>query len=276
MSSQGRTEFTPRADPEKTSLRTLLKTGEYEPTIGDKILYNGPDVRNPMFDIPEGHVDVLAILNNGRTFPDGSRRELADEEQVRGEERRRLDSEIIPGKGYQLKHPAGYCDGTYNAVCGRTAQNPCLLNGHHDARGGLMFHEYSGWIVMNIPKVKEGIIMIKMETWHFADEVPVAEGWKTVNNERNLRSEQRNLKRQQIPYCDDFHFDFAVDGKITSWNLEEFKEANKNIQRVVEVFTMLDDPAYVKEGEEKDVELAIRLHGCGDEKVFSLTHVYWA
>lgn len=50
----------------------------------------------------------------------------------------------------------------------------------------------------------------------------------------------------------------------------------KDNQRVVEVFTLLDDEAFVKEGEKKDVEVAIRMRGCGDEKVFSLTHVYWA
>jgi hypothetical protein len=37
---------------------------------------------------------------------------------------------------------------------------------------------------------------------------------------------------------------------------------------VVEVFTLLDDEAFVKEGEKKDVEVAIRMRGCGDEKAF--------
>ena len=274
--SQGRTEFTPRANPEKTSMRSILKTGDYMPTVRDEILYEGPDVRNPMFDIPNGQVDVLAILNNGRTFPNHQRRDLAVERAPM--ERRVASDEILPGKGYMLaNHPPGYCDGSYNAICGRKAGNPCLLYGHHDGRSGFLFHELSGWIVMEIPKVKEGIIIIKLETWHWPEEVTITKGWTTVNNERNLLSEQsRDLKRQPPEYCDDFHFDFAVDGKITTYNREQFKEADKNIQRVVEVFTMLDDPTYVKEGEEKDVELAVRMRGCGNEKVFSLTHVYWA
>jgi hypothetical protein len=122
---------------------------------------------------------------------------------------------------------------------------------------------------MDVPKVKEGIIIIKLETWHQPEEVSITDGWTTVNNERHL-------KKEPPEYCDDFHFDYAIDGKITSWDLEEFREANKSIQRVVEVFTMLDDPTYVKKGEEKNVELAIRMRGCGSTKVFSLTHVYWA
>lgn len=38
-----------------------------------EVLYDGPDVRNPSFDIPEGQVDVLAFLNNGRQFPENPR-----------------------------------------------------------------------------------------------------------------------------------------------------------------------------------------------------------
>lgn len=244
------------------------------PAVEGEVLYNGPDVRNPMFDIPQGHVDVLAILNNGRKFPDGPSSRRRRRRLTEAPAARRANDAIVPGKGHQLAHPVGYCDGTYNAICGRTAENKCLLNGHHDARGGLKFHEYSGWIVMEIPKVKEGIIMIKLETWHWPEEVKIAEGWTTVNNERNLRS--RELKRKPPEYCDDFHFDFAVDGKMTTYDKDQFQEANKNIQRVVEVFTMMNDPTYVKEGEEKNIELAIRMRGCGNRKVFSLTHVYWA
>jgi hypothetical protein len=282
VDTQGRTEFTPRANPEKTSIRSILKTGDYAPTVRGDVLYEGPDVRNPMFDVPDGQVDVLAILNNGRKFPDNERaRQLFS----------RAADKIVPGKGYELNgHPVGYCDGSYNAICGRSADNSCLLYAHHDSRGGLFFHEYSGWIVMEVPKVKHGIIVIKLETWHWPDEVSVAKDWRTVNNERNLQTmpamepdyddvgegEDRNLKRRPNPYCDDFHFDFAVDGKITTYNVTEFREANNAIQRAVECFTMLDDPKYVNEGEEKDVELAIRMRGCGNSKAFSLTHVYWA
>jgi hypothetical protein len=270
---RGRTEFTPRANPELTSIRSVLNKDGYIPTVEEEILYNGPDVRNPMFDIPEGQVDVLAILNNGRKVPgdDTVQRQLTAQNKTIMQ--RRLDgNEIVSGKGHQLEHPAGYCDGTYNAICKRTASNPCLLNGHHDGRGGLRFNEYSGWIVMTIPKVKEGLIMIKMECWHFPEEVPLTEGWKSVNNERSLLR-QRELKRQPPEYCENFHFEFAVDGKVTTYNLKQFMEAKTEIQRVVEVVTLLDDPSFF---EKDNVEVAIRMFGCGNTKVFSLTHIYWA
>jgi hypothetical protein len=243
-----------------------------------------------MFDIPDGQVDVLAILNNGRKFSDDVRsRRLSVASPVE----RRVGEKVVPGKGYELRgHPVGYCDGSYNAICGRTAENACLLNAHHDSRGGLIFHEYSGWIVMEVPKVKHGSIVIKMETWHSTQDLPLAKDWTTVNNERHLRNhtgivdeteyngveewERRNLKAAPIPFCDNLHFDFAVDDKVTTYNLTEFQEADKNIQRVVETFTLLDNPTYVKAGKEKNVEVTIRMRGCGNSKVFSLTHVYWA
>lgn len=244
------------------------------------MLYDGPDVRNPMFDIPNDQVDVLAILNNGRKLPEEnqSSRLLSNEGMT---PERQGSSDIVPGKGFELReHPPGYCDGSYNAICGRAPDSECLLYGHHDGRSGLFFHEYSGWIVMELTKVKHGIIMIKVETWHWPDEVEVAEGWNTVNNERNLGASQsldeRYLKRQPPEFCHDFHFEFSVDGKLTSFNLEQYMEASNSIQRVVDVVTLMDDPAYIKEGEEKDVDLAIRMTGCGNQKVFSLTHVYWA
>ena len=129
---QGRTEFTPRADPEKTSIRSILKTSDHMPTVQEEILYDGPDVRNPMFDIPEGDVDVLAILNNGRKFPEASRR-LSDGTST-------LPRTLCRARAISLEgHPGGYCDGSYNAMCNRTPSNDCLLYGHHDSRAALEF-----------------------------------------------------------------------------------------------------------------------------------------
>jgi hypothetical protein len=47
---------------------------------------------------------------------------------------RSLETSITPGKGWEVwGEPAGYCDGTYNAVCGIQNDNECALYGHHDA-----------------------------------------------------------------------------------------------------------------------------------------------
>ena len=73
----------------------------------------------------------------------------------------------------------------------------------------------------------------------------------------------------------DFRFEFAIDGKVTSWDKETWQQRLKPAQRVVQVVTLLDDPDYTK-GETKDVELAFRITGCGRRKSMKLTHVYWS
>ena len=46
-------------------------------------------------------------------------------------------------------------------------------------------------------------------------------------------------------------------------------------QRVVEILSLLEDPSYTG-GEAREVEVAIRIKGCGRQKTFGLTHVYWS
>ena len=85
----------------------------------------------------------------------------------------------------------------------------------------------------------------------------------------------RGLKRQAPPFCDDFKFEYAIDGKITSWDLAAFQNNSFKGQRVVEL-SRLDVPdASYRDGKEKEVQLAVRIDGCKHEKVFSLTHVYY-
>ena len=86
---------------------------------------------------------------------------------------------------------------------------------------------------------------------------------------------QRRLKQLPPGYCDSFRFEFAIDGVITSWNRDEFEQRRAGIQRVVEVVKISEDPLLTG-GEEKEIEFAMRLSGCGIAKQFQLSHVYWA
>lgn len=288
------TEFLPRPNPEKTSLLSILKPAAngFKPHIHPGNLYNGPDVFNPFTAVPEGEIDVLAIVSNGRTY----------EEIGKGRRLGTLNA-IEPGFGTGLVNSLspGYCDGTYNSECGR--QGSCLLSGQGDSRGCIGFHSYSGWIVMTLPQIKEGIIVSKIETYHSVSELPVSSGWKSINNQgrRHLRvkgsggnhgnvtvlvsEDMYNAERDgrilgkkaKVPkYCDNFLFQFAIDGKVTSWDKATFLANSKNPQRVVEIQTLLDDQSFTTEA--KDVELAIRMTGCGDstQKTMCLSHVYFA
>jgi len=327
---KARTEFTPRADPEKTSITSIIKptSDGYIPQNEEELLYEGPDVPNPALEPPKGEIDVHAIvinrrrLENSRLAKDISNADMIhfhegymnaienttlghpQNPMLRGREvppnespsfegtvvSRKLEESVVPGKGWEVQGvPPGYCDGTYSAICGRQKSSDCLLYGHMDARGGILGNGLSGWLVMDIKDVKEGIIIIKLETWHKPEESTKTVGWSEVNNgERyledyavakgaeeysyNNHAEQR--RRLELP--DTFFFDFSIDGKITSWNTDEFMKNQKVAQRVVELYTLLDDPEMAKKGESKDIELAIRIRGCSRECIFKLTHVYWA
>jgi hypothetical protein len=83
------------------------------------------------------------------------------------------------------------------------------------------------------------------------------------------------LLAQHILPDDTFAFDFAINGKITTWNKREFLERKKDVQRLVEAFTLLDDSSYIGQPA-RNVELAIRMRGCGRHCMFGVTHLYWA
>lgn len=171
-----------------------------------------------------------------------------------------------------------------------------------DHRGGVVGDGLSGWLVMNLKAVKHGIIIIKLESWHKSGRNKRTKGWTEENNHSNRymrrtraldtikkgpnslethhvfsypqqKLDDRTLKAE---YCDDFKFEYAIDGKITSLDKDEFKQKKKAVQRQVELLTLLDDEEMAKENKERDVQIAIRLSGCARVKTFKLTHVYWA
>jgi hypothetical protein len=137
---------------------------------------------------------------------------------------------------------------------------------------------------------------------------PATKGWCSVNNEepcssRNLREGaassnatalimkeaedivltnnpdaaqhvfDRKLKAKVPAYCDDFKFEVAVDGTVKTYDLKTWdEEMKRNVARVMRVWPVFEEPGFTGE----NVELAIRMTGCGNVKVYGLTHIYWA
>ena len=103
-----------------------------------KLLYEGPDAHNPCFDIPDGEIDVYNIVTGRRRLHDtpelfARSQKAAEATPAAAYNRSLVDTEITPGKGWEVwGEPAGFCDGTYNAVCAIQADNECALYGHHD------------------------------------------------------------------------------------------------------------------------------------------------
>jgi hypothetical protein len=162
---------------------------------------------------------------------------------------------------------------------------------------------------MTLEDLKEGIIVIKLHTWHVDSESTKTQGWDKVNGENARRRlgddrfdvlsevvketdpsrqfvevdeavdengerilKMRSYDTPDLP--DTFAFDYAIDGKITTLTRDQFLEQKKTIQRVVETITLLDDPGFTTGS--KNVEIAIRLRGCGRQCTFGVSHVYWA
>ena len=87
--------------------------------------------------------------------------------------------------------------------------------------------------------------------------------------------EERRLKAKVPDYCPEFKFEYAIDGKVTSWNYDQYMENMGHIQRVVEVVKIVEDPS-ITGGKEKEIEFAFRITGCKNEKMMQITHLYWA
>jgi hypothetical protein len=295
---QARSEFTPRAYPHLTSLRSLMPPEMLENiNLRDENVYFPPDVRIPLFDPPPGDIDVLSIVENGSDYaPLLAPTALAFYHDARPGIA--TSSLIRPGKGISLETREGFCDGTLDSFCSRGPGQTCLLRGHNDGRGGLVFDSYSGWLILNLPRVRNGIIVVKMECWHKANRAWKTQGWTSINNEggtddRHLsfsnatfedgysgsskydRDERRSLLGQDDDYCNSFQFQYAVNGDLTTLDKDDFLERKYQVGKNVELLTIMDDPAYTG-GENKDVQIAIRMLGCGRRKVFKLTHMYWA
>jgi hypothetical protein len=290
MTIQARTQFTPRAFPSWTNIVDILSP-EQQSLLNapGKNVYDAPDVFNPHLHPPKGSVDVLNIVEGGIPFESVL---VPDYTGVYKMPSFPAKPRLPVGKGLVLFTKAGdpFCDGSADSFCSRGATDGCLLSGHNDGRNGIAFDGYSGWIVMNLPDVKHGYIAVKYHSWHKANGVWKTDGWNSINNERSpqttippdegnskgFSNSTRALKKAKpAPFCEGFQFEYAIDGNITTLGLQEWQERSYSVQRVVEVLTLLEDPSYTN-GEERQVEIAIRITGCAREKHFQLTHVYWS
>lgn len=149
---KGRTEFTPRAYPDHSSIRSLMPESMMnELNPHPALLYQPPDVFNPNLHPPKGAVDVLNIVEAGVDFTDNL---IPDYTAFYPKPKFQKPPTQSPGKGHQLLTYAGFCDGSVDSWCQKSADNSCLLYNHNDGRNGILFNSYCGWLVMNIPDTK--------------------------------------------------------------------------------------------------------------------------
>ncbi|KAL7570024.1 hypothetical protein ACA910_017066 [Epithemia clementina (nom. ined.)] len=294
--AKGRTENTPRNRPWATSLRAIMAGSEHPDINLGKNLYDPPDLYIPELDPPEGQLDVLAIVENGVSFQRNLARVHDSAQDMQGRDFSQLQGkgskhnpDITGGRGWQFRNnhvSAGSdnCDGELGSWCRRSGG--CLLYGHNDGRVGLVFDGFSGWMIFNLQKVEHGVIMIQMHSvisyapgatvgWFSENDVDPCKSGALADNaaaHSDTTTHPRMLNAKAPPFCDDFKFEYAVDGNIISWDKDEFVRRENHAQRVVQFWTLMDDSSW--DGP-RDVELAIRVTGCGRDKPMELTHIYW-
>lgn len=307
--------YTPRANPSETSLLNLIKpaSNNYKPYNQNKVLYDGPDIITTCDVVRPGEADPYAVASNRKLLSQAAMQpleEIQDDYYSHHDKTpRQLVEGIVPGRGWQhMEEFPGECDGSYYAICGRHYEDSCPMLGHHDSRGYVAGNEFSGWLVLEIPRVEKGIIIMKLYTWLGKKENHMTIDWTSVNNERRLEGDtdsfafessflhdntssqrrqdepfddkdwietgsQRRLKSDPAIFPDTFQFDYAINGKITTLDKDAFFEKISDVQRVVQDLVLLDDPSF---GPQDNVEVAIRLRGCGVDNNIGVTHIYWA
>jgi hypothetical protein len=262
---KGRTEFTPRADPFLTNIRSIIDSSQV-PKM-PQLLIDQYNVENPIRTIPKGEVDAMEIFDL-----QGKRRLLYKLRMKRkntvlngvGDDYindnlnlqfRRRSVAIAPGIGWRLLNSFGDdCDGSlaFTMACGRLPTSTCLLDGHQGSRGGIWGNETTGWLVLNGIRTENGYIAL------------------------NLEIGDRNKSRQELfdSLPDSFVIEYSVDGIVTSLDKSVFEPSKQSVPGMTLV-NVLNDETMIKA---KDVTVAVQVKGCADNTVcqIALTHVYWS
>ena len=262
---RGRTEFTPRADPSKTSIRSIIDISQ-APKMPHMLL-DGFDVANSIRAIPKGEVDTLEIFDlHGKrrhiqNLPKENVREFSGievyniNENLHRAKHIRNTVAIAPGEGWQLLNSLGdECDGSLASTisCGRLPLSNCLLEGHQGSRGGIWGNKTTGWLVLNGISTESGFVALNLEI-----------------GERN---KSRLELLESLP--DTFVIEYAVDGIITSVDKSFFKSSKQSVPGMTLLNVVNDETI----NQAKDVSVAIRVKGCADTTAcrIALTHVYWS
>lgn len=199
-----------------------------------------------------------------------------------GRSRDLAEDDVVPGLGwslygYEWMVSDGYCDGSPVSWCHRTDNNDCLMYGHNDGRPNIVGDGLSGWVIITIPEVKEGLIFGRLEWWHPRGGTARTKTWTDVNNDEEVGG--RNLGGYHPPWPEDSFVDIAVNGKIiTTYNQTEFMAWKAEMAYNEAFYLLMDDKDLVQGDEPVSLELGIRLRSESDPKGVGLgiTHIYYA
>jgi len=125
------------------------------------------------------------------------------------------ENDIVPGRGWVLHGWApvgGFCDGSPQSECNRGEPAKCLMSGANDKHYDVIGDSLSGWLVFTVPKVVEGIILIRMEWWCGSNKgTELTKDWTEVNDGKTFDTtpfseempSQRRLRNHADVFDDD-------------------------------------------------------------------------
>mmetsp|Transcript_12707 Transcript_12707/g.27031 ORF Transcript_12707/g.27031 Transcript_12707/m.27031 type:complete len:1165 (+) Transcript_12707:51-3545(+) len=297
---KGRTEYTPRANPMETSIRSIVVPSETGATVAETNEMNpleGMAVDEFVDNVPAGEVDPLELLHleknlrlrerylgrrwlrtTSRTrdnknisqwlgsLPDKKSSPKGNEND-RPLQRRLEDPSIRTSNGWQLLHSLpgnDNCDGTLasTASCGVSPSSSCYLEGHQGARGGIWGDDTTGWLNMKVTEMECGYVALNLEIG----------GRKVRHRAANVRKlESERLLSNKLP--DEFVFEYSVDNVVSTLDKPQFLERLEYPVPGMTLLTLVNDEASTTA---KDVSIGVRVRGCsGVECQIGLTHVYW-
>jgi len=244
------------------------------------------NMQAPSLLVAAGEKEIDTTRNQvGSSIRTGKNRGLASSDD---------DNAIVPGRGWEThgwKVTTGFCDGSAMSTCGRMRNDNCLMTGANDNHLDVAGNALSGWLVFTVPKVKEGVILARMEWWcHYAhklttDWTEVNDGKTTDTTPYNATVGQRQLGKptqdQLVPK--DLEMDIAINGKITKtmkrddW-IKYTAEKTKNCA----VWPLLNNEEMSKrdwkdDNEGETVDVAVRFRSKENPKAtFCISHIYYA
>ncbi|KAL7469821.1 hypothetical protein ACHAXS_010074 [Conticribra weissflogii] len=297
---KGRTEYTPRANPMETSIRSIVVPSETGATVvksEEKNPLEGMAVEEFVDKVPAGEVDPFELFhleknlrlrkrylgkrllrttirrNRNNKYISKWLGSLPDKSSPISKpnnhllQRRLQDPPTEPGNGWQLLHSLpgnDHCDGTLASTssCGVSPSSSCYLEGHQGARGGLWGNDTTGWLNMKITGMECGYVALNLEIVGRKEK-------HRASNVRKLDSERRLNK--ELP--DEFLFEYSIDNVVSTLDKTQFLERLEHPVPGMSLLTLENDEASTTA---KDMSIGVRVSGCSSvECQVGVTHVYW-
>jgi len=206
--------------------------------------------------------------------------------------------EIVPGRGWEMhgwNTVKGFADGSAQSEYKRGEIDDCMLYGANDNHLDLYGNTLSGWLVFTVPKVREGVILVRTEWWCGSKvKNQMTQDWTEVNNGMTADTTPWNATSMDVEdkgqhrilgkaskdalIPKDFEMDYVVNGEMKTMQREEWVTQMKEEGKNVAVVTILNDISMAeKDFDGEDITVGIRFRSeLMPQQQRCVSHVYYA